>query len=92
MKRKLLEWAMFWGSILLLLMIPTLIIWNGCTKAINHAPALGIPREAVDLLPGLRSWWQCGKSDSPFVSRAFKDEVGRGVICCGFFKGCTIRR
>lgn len=42
------------------------------------------------------SWFACGKDDSIFMSNDFTatNPVGAqvsGTVCCGFFKGCTVR-
>jgi hypothetical protein len=33
----------------------------------------------------------CGRDDSALNSAGFKADGAKGMVCCGWFKGCTVR-
>lgn len=43
---------------------------------------------------GKTDWWSCGKNDKygrKFTATNGNNREVHGVVCCGIFKGCTIR-
>lgn len=64
--------------------------WTRADKATDTLEAEGY----TEIVPGDHSWFVCGQGDVSATSFAATNPLGKrvtGTVCCGLFKGCTVR-
>jgi hypothetical protein len=44
-----------------------------------------------DAKPAEYTPFVCGRDDSALNSAGFKADGAKGMVCCGWLKGCTVR-
>lgn len=68
----------------------TAMTWTNAEDTRRTLQAAGFTNIEV----GGHAWFACGGDDeysTEFTARNSRGEMVSGVVCCGFFKNCTVR-